>query len=154
VKITIKEYIPRSWFHPIGAAILCKKFSARTPNLRNSVTICFTVDRANFRTPLEAWVAGVKRTADFMEAFRAKYGPTEYFIGLEFQREDTDGEAWPHWHAIILRRGTYDKEWITKQWGYGWTDVRRIYDSTLDYFLKYVTKCYDAVPDLLEPEHE
>ena len=151
MQLTIKEYIPRSWFHPIGAAILCKEFSARTPNLCNAVTITFTIDRSQFKNPHEAWVAGVLRTADFMEAFRAKHGPTEYFIGLEFQREDTDGEAWPHWHAIILRRGTYDKEWITKQWGYGWTDVRRIRDNSLDYFLKYVTKCYDAVPDWVLP---
>ncbi|HTB62472.1 MAG TPA: hypothetical protein VK737_02690, partial [Opitutales bacterium] len=151
MKITLKEFIPRSWWHPIGAYILCKEFSLRTPNLCNTVTITFTIDRTKFKTPLDAWVAGVLRTSDFMEAFRAKYGPTEYFIGLEFQREDADGEAWPHWHAILLRRGTYDKKWITQQWGYGWTDVRRIRDKTLDYFLKYVTKCYDAVPDWVLP---
>jgi len=151
MRLTVKEYIPRSWFHPIGAAILCKEFSARTPNLCNAVTITFTIDRTKFSSPHQAWVAGVQRTSDFIEAFRAKYGRTEYFIGLEFQREDADGEAWPHWHAILLRRGTYNKEWITKQWGYGWTDVRRIRDKTLDYFLKYVTKCYDTVPDWVLP---
>ena len=151
MKLTVKEYYPRSWFHPVGAAILCKEYSARTPNLCNAVTITFTIDRTKFKNPLEAWVAGVQRTADFMEAFQAKHGHTEYFIGLEFHKEEVDGEAWPHWHAILLRRGTYDKEWITKQWGYGWTDVRRIRDKTLDYFLKYVTKCYEAVPDWVLP---
>jgi hypothetical protein len=151
VKITIKEYIPRSWFHPIGAAILSKQFSARSPNLCNAIALTFTVNRQKFATPLQAWAAGVQRSADFMESFRKKYGPTEYFIGLEFHKEDGEGEAWPHWHCILLRRGTYPQALLEEMWGYGFVWVNRIYDTTLDYFLKYVTKCYAAVPEWVLP---
>ena len=62
MKLQVKEYIPRSWWHPIGASILCKEFSARTPSLCNAVTICFTIDKSKFRNPACAWAAGVDRT--------------------------------------------------------------------------------------------
>ena len=110
-------HLPRSWWHPVGAMILSKQFSARSPNLCNAVALTFTIDREKFATPLEAWAVGVLRSADFMESFRKKYGPTEYFIGLEFHKEDGEGEAWPHWHCILLRRGTYPQALLEEMWG-------------------------------------
>lgn len=141
MKIRVKQFVPKSWFHPLGALNLARELEPRMPSLRNAVAVTLTVDRAPYPDPFFAYLDGTKRSGDMIETFRRRYGPTEYFCGLEFH---DDEEGWPHWHMIILRRGTYPMQEIRDLWGRGHVYLQRIKSETFRYFIKYIVKDLDA----------
>ncbi len=145
----LKEYIPRSWFHPKGVLKVVEKLKPRLPDVNGSLFLTLTLDRAYFH---EQWM-GPSEAYDFTRSHIRKIfyklrkgvkwkGKTHrinspYCIKVEFH---DDPEGWPHFHIILLTRKNLPSELLATLWGYGRTNIKRITNKKFNYILKYVSK--------------
>ncbi len=143
---TIKEYIPASWFHPVGIYKVLARIWDRLPDVSGKLFLTFTVDPKNYANEETAF----EDSRDWLRKvfFELRHGVEHegktytinapYCIKVEFHES-----GWVHYHAIFLTRRFLPKELLAELWDLGWVKVQRITKSDFHYLLKYVTKAED-----------
>ena len=146
---TIKEFIPASWFHPVGIFKVLARFSDRLPDVNGKLFLTFTLDPKNYADE----EAGFEDSRDWLRKlfFELRHGvehegktytiDAPYCIKVEFHEN-----GWVHYHAIFLTHRFLPKELLAALWDRGWVTVQRITNEDFHYLLKYVTKPGD-LPD-------
>ena len=145
----IKEYIPRSWFHPKGIYKVVERLKPRLPNVNRCLFATFTLDRAYF---LEQWMGPSEAFDESRKHIRKVFFKlrkgikwngqvykikSPYCTKVEFH---DDPEGWPHFHVLWLTKKYVPADLIAYLWGFGRTNVKRIIDSEFHYLLKYICK--------------
>lgn len=140
---TIKEFIPASWFHPVGIYKVLARFWDRLPDVGGKLFLTFTLDPKNYANEETAF----EDSRDWLRKvfFKLRHGiehkgkiyviDAPYCIKVEFHES-----GWVHFHAIFLTRRFLPKELLAEMWGRGWVTVQRITNKDFHYLLKYVTK--------------
>lgn len=148
-RIYLKEYVPCSWFHPIGIKKVLKRFWHRLPNVAGCLFATFTIDREAMRVkgygPSEAFDITRDRVRKMFYALRQGVEwkgkiykiDSAYCTKVEFH---ADEEGWPHFHCIWLTRRFVPADMLAELWGFGRTNVKRIQNEDFHYLLKYVCK--------------
>jgi hypothetical protein len=140
---TLKEFVPASWFHPVGIYKVLARIRNRLPDVGGKLFLTFTLDPklyANEEAAFEDsrnWLRKV--------FFQLRHGvehegkiytiDAPYCIKVEFHES-----GWVHYHVIFLTRRFLPKELLAELWGLGWVKVQRITNANFHYLLKYVTK--------------
>jgi hypothetical protein len=140
---TIKEYIPESWFHPVGIYKVLARFWDRLPDVGGKLFLTFTLDPKNYADEEAAfedsrnWLRKVfyqlRQGVEHEGKIYVIDAP--YCIKVEFHES-----GWVHFHAIFLTRRFLPKELLAGMWDRGWVTVQRIKTTDFHYLLKYVTK--------------
>lgn len=140
---TIKEFIPASWFHPVGIFKVLMRFWDRLPDVSGKLFLTFTIDPRNFADEEAAFEEGrawlrkvfyqLRQGVEFEGKNYVIDAP--YCIKVEFHES-----GWVHFHAIFLTRRFLPKPLLFELWGLGWVKVQRISNKDFHYVLKYVTK--------------
>ena len=140
---TIKEFIPASWFHPVGIFKVLARFWDRLPDVSGKLFLTFTLDPKNYADEETAF----EDSRDWLRKlfFQLRHGVEHkgktfvinapYCIKVEFHES-----GWVHYHAIFLTRRFLPKELLAALWDRGWVEVQRITTDDFHYLLKYVTK--------------
>jgi hypothetical protein len=140
---TIKEFIPASWFHPVGIFKVLARFWDRLPDVSGKLFLTFTLDPKNYANEEVAF----EDSRDWLRKvfFQLRHGiehegktytiDAPYCIKVEFHES-----GWVHYHAIFLTRRFLPKELLAELWDRGWVTVQRITNADFHYLLKYVTK--------------
>ena len=140
---TIKEFIPASWFHPVGIFKVLARFWDRLPDVGGKLFLTFTLDPKNYADEETAF----EDSRDWLRKvfFKLRQGiahegklyviDAPYCIKVEFHES-----GWVHYHAIFLTRRFLPKELLATLWDRGWVEVQRIENDDFHYLLKYVTK--------------
>jgi hypothetical protein len=146
---TIKEFIPESWFHPVGIYKVLARFWDRLPDVSGKLFLTFTLDPKNYADEEAAF----EDSRDWLRKvfFQLRHGvehegkiyviDAPYCIKVEFHES-----GWVHFHAIFLTRRFLPKELLAGTWDRGWVTVQRIKTTDFHYLLKYVTKP-DELPE-------
>lgn len=142
-ELTIKEFIPPSWFHPVGIYKVLSRLWDRLPDVGGKLFLTFTLDPKNYadeetgfedsRKLLRKIFYQLRRGVEFKGKTYLIDAP--YCIKVEFH-----DSGWVHYHAIFLTRRFLPKELLADLWGLGWVTVQRITNENFHYLLKYVTK--------------
>lgn len=140
---TIKEFIPASWFHPVGIFKVLARFWDRLPDVGGKLFLTFTLDPNNYANEETAfedsrdWLRKVfyqlRQGVEHEDKIYVIDAP--YCIKVEFHEN-----GWVHYHAIFLTHRFLPKELLAELWGLGWVTVQRIKNDEFHYLLKYVTK--------------
>jgi hypothetical protein len=140
---TIKEFVPASWFHPVGIYKVLARFWDRLPDVSGKLFLTFTLDPKNYADEETAF----EDSRDFLRKlfFQLRRGvehegksyviDAPYCIKVEFHEN-----GWVHYHAIFMTRRFLPKELLAELWDRGWVKVQRIENTDFHYLLKYVTK--------------
>ena len=156
--IYIKEYVPRSWFHPKGVYKTVGRIKDRLPDVSRCLFATFTIDRQSFiekgMGPSEAFDLTRDRVRKVF--FKLRKGvkwegkvyriTSPYCTKVEFH-DDEDG--WPHYHLIWLTKRFVPVDMLKALWSFGRTNLQRISNEDFDYLLKYVCK-NGRVPEWLK----
>ncbi len=146
---TIKEYVPASWFHPVGIYKVLARLWDRLPDVSGKLFLTFTLDPKNYANEETAF----EDSREWLRKvfFQLRHGvehegktyviDAPYCIKVEFHES-----GWVHYHAIFLTCRFVPKELLAELWGLGWVKVQRITNQDFHYLLKYVTKAAD-LPD-------
>jgi len=142
-EVTIKEFIPASWFHPVGIFKVLARFWDRLPDVSGKLFLTFTLDPKNYADEETAF----EDSRDWLRKvfYRLRQGveregkiyviDAPYCIKVEFHES-----GWVHYHAIFLTHRFLPKELLAALWDRGWVKVQRITTDDFHYLLKYVTK--------------
>jgi len=140
---TIKEFIPASWFHPVGIFKVLARFWDRLPDVQGCLFLTFTLDPKNYSDEEMAfedsrdWLRKVfyllRKGVEHEGKVYTINAP--YCIKVEFHES-----GWVHYHAIFLTRRFLPKELLASLWDRGWVKVQRIEGDDFQYVLKYVSK--------------
>lgn len=145
----VKEFIPRSWFHPKGIFKVVARFAHRLPNVSRCLFATFTIDRKAMQSkgygPSESFDITRDRIRKMFYKLRrgVKWNGKVYRIDAEYCTKlefHDDEEGWPHFHVIWLTRRFVPVELLEELWGYGFVNLRRIKNKDFQYLLKYVCK--------------
>lgn len=140
---TIKEFIPDSWFHPVGIFKVLARLWDRLPDVGGKLFLTFTLDPKNYANEETAFEDSRQWLRKVF--YRLRHGiehegrmfriDAPYCIKVEFHES-----GWVHYHAIFLTHRFLPKELLADLWGLGWVKVQRITNTDFHYLLKYVTK--------------
>jgi hypothetical protein len=140
---TIKEFVPASWFHPVGIFKVLARIWDRLPDVSGKLFLTFTLDPQNYASEETAFEDSRQWLRKIF--FQLRHGvehegktyviDAPYCIKVEFHQS-----GWVHYHAIFLTRRFLPKELLSELWGLGWVKVQRITSKNFHYLLKYVTK--------------
>src|ERR1039457_6379114 len=145
-EVTIKEFIPASWFHPVGIFKVLARFWDRLPDVSGKLFLTFTLDPKSYANEETAF----EDSRDWLRKvfFQLRHGvehegktyiiDAPYCIKVEFHES-----GWVHFHSIFLTRRFLPKELLAELWDRGWVTVQRITTTDFHYLLKYVTKAAD-----------
>jgi hypothetical protein len=140
---TIKEFIPASWFHPVGIFKVLARFWDRLPDVSGMLFLTFTLDPKNYADE----EAGFEDSREWLRKlfFELRHGVEHegktYTIGAPYCiKVEFHESGWVHYHAIFLTRRFLPKELLAALWDRGWVKVQRITNDDFYYLLKYVTK--------------
>ena len=146
---TIKEFVPASWFHPMGIFKVLARIWDRLPDVGGKLFLTFTLDPKLYASEEAAFEDSRKWLRKVF--FQLRHGVEHegklytinapYCIKVEFHES-----GWVHYHAIFLTRRFLPKELLAELWGLGWVKVQRITNADFHYLLKYVTKP-DQLPE-------
>jgi hypothetical protein len=150
---TIKEFIPASWFHPVGIYKVLARFWDRLPDVSGKLFLTFTLDPKKYSN----MEAGFEDSRNWLRKifYQLRQGvefegktyiiDAPYCIKVEFHEN-----GWTHYHAIFLTRRFLPKELLAAMWDRGWVKVQRITTDEFNYLLAYVTKPADLPAWLLK----
>ena len=143
---TLSEYIPNSWFHPVGIHKALKRILPRMPDLSGKLFITLTVDPKSFRDEESGFDHSRDKIRRIFHRLRKGVhweGETyrlraPYAVKLEFQEN-----GWPHYHIVFLTNRFLPYGLVSHMWGLGWIEVERIKSDEFNYLLKYITKAQE-----------
>jgi hypothetical protein len=140
---TIKEFVPASWFHPVGIYKVLARIWERLPDVGGKLFLTFTLDPKLYENEEAAFEDSRKWLRKVF--FQLRHGvehegriytiDAPYCVKVEFHES-----GWVHYHVIFLTRRFLPKELLAELWGLGWVKVQRITNKDFHYLLKYVTK--------------
>jgi hypothetical protein len=140
---TIKEFVPASWFHPVGIYKVLARIWERLPDVGGKLFLTFTLDPKLYANEEAAFEDSRKWLRKVF--FQLRHGvehegriytiDAPYCVKVEFHES-----GWVHYHVIFLTRRFLPKELLAELWGLGWVKVQRITNKDFHYLLKYVTK--------------
>ena len=131
----LKEYIPRSWFHPKGIYKVVERLKPKLPNVNGCLFVTLTLDRNAFK---EQWIIpsqAYDQTRGHIRKIFHKLRKGVLWEGKEYKISSPycvkvefhdDPEGWPHYHIIWLSRSFVPSELITSLWTHGRTNIKRI----------------------------
>jgi hypothetical protein len=140
---TIKEFVPASWFHPLGIFKALARFWDRLPDASGKLFLTLKLDPKNYANEESAF-------EDSRECMRRVFyqlrqgveheGKTytidaPYCVKVEFYES-----GWVHYYVIFLTRGFLPKELLAELWGLGWVKVQQITNTNFRHLLNCVTK--------------
>jgi len=140
---TIKEFVPASWFHPVGIFKVLSRVWDRLPDVSGKLFLTLTIDPKNY----DSQEAGFEDSREWLRKvfFQLRHGVEHegkryvidgpYCVKVEFHES-----GWVHYHVIFLTRRFLPKELLYELWDRGWVKVQRITNEDFHYLLKYVTK--------------
>ncbi len=110
---TIKEFIPASWFHPVGIFKVLIRFWNQLPDVNGKLFLTFTLDPKNYASEEAAfedsrdWLRKVFYQLRQGVKHKGKIYTIDapYCIKVEFHES-----GWVHYHAIFLTRRFLPKE--------------------------------------------
>ncbi len=146
---TIKEYIPTSWFHPVGIYKVLARIWGRLPDVSGKLFLTFTLDPKNYANEETAFTDSREwmRKVFYQLRHGIKHEGKTYTINAPYCiKVEFHQSGWVHYHAIFLTRRFVPKELLSELWGLGWVKVQRVSNADFHYLLKYVTKP-DELPD-------
>ena len=147
---TLEAYRPETWFSLEGARMKKRRLElAGIPNLRDWRFITLTIALRNI-TPTQAYEKGCARMRRFLARFRKAIGRD--FLWCWKLEVHADEDGYPHWHLLIDYRKKIPMEIferLTKWWGLGRVDVRRVRQQDWEYLFKYVSKGLEELPEWL-----
>ncbi|MGE9291210.1 MAG: rolling circle replication-associated protein [Puniceicoccales bacterium] len=137
------EYVPESWFHPVGILKVTGKLLPRLPDVSGSLFLTFTIDRNLFSGPESAFDHSRPKLRKILFKLRKGYRWNEkvyridapYCVKVEFHQD-----GWAHFHVVFLTRRFLPGGLLNDLWELGRTNVKRISNKDFHYLLKYVTK--------------
>ena len=140
---TIREFVPASWFHPVGIYKVLARFWDRLPDVSGKLFLTLTLDPKNYASEETAfedsrqWMRKVFYQLRHGVEHEGKIYTIDapYCVKVEFHES-----GWVHYHVIFLTRRFLPKELLAEMWGLGWVKVQRITSEDFHYLLKYVTK--------------
>ena len=97
-KGALSEYVPTSWFHPVGILKVRKRFEHRLPDVSGKAFIILIIDRSKFSGPVAAFEATRPKVRKVIDKFRngiqwenkiIKFNKS-YCVMLEFHKDE-----WP-----------------------------------------------------------
>lgn len=140
---TIKEFIPASWFHPVGIFKVLARIWDRLPDVSGKLFLTLTLDPKNYANEEAAFEDSRQWMRKVFYQLRQGVeheGKTycidaPYCVKVEFHES-----GWVHYHVIFLTHRFLPKELLAELWGLGWVKVQRIQNTDFHYLLKYVTK--------------
>ena len=126
---TIKEFIPASWFHPVGVYKVLARLWDRMPEVAGKLFLTLTIDPKQFadeETAFELsrqWMRKVfYQLRQGVEHEGKVYQiAAPYCVKVEFHES-----GWVHYHVIFLTHRFLPKELLAELWGLGWVKVQRI----------------------------
>jgi hypothetical protein len=140
---TIKEFVPASWFHPVGIFKVLAWIWDRLPDVGGKLFLTFTLDPKLYANEEAAFEDSRKWLRKVF--FQLRHGvehegkiytiDAPYCVKVEFHES-----GWVHYHVIFLTRRFLPKELLAELWGLGWVKIQRITNKDFHYLLKYVTK--------------
>jgi len=143
---TIKEFVPASWFHPVGIYKVLARLWPRLPDVGGKLFLTFTVDPKNYANEETAFEDSRQWLRKVF--YRLRHGvehecktyviDAPYCVKVEFHES-----GWVHYHSIFLTRRFLPKELLAELWGLGWVKVQRITTEEFHYLLTYVTQPED-----------
>ncbi len=139
----IRPYVPKSWFHPVGAFQKRAEVLPKLPRLKGALFLTLTVDPKYFGSPSTAFDHSRKRLRKVFYALRKGVMhagklyqiDAPYLTKVEFHKS-----GYAHFHIIFRSRNYLPPRLLDRLWKLGRTNVKRIRNRQLDYLLKYVTK--------------
>jgi hypothetical protein len=143
---TIKEFIPASWFHPVGVYKVLARLWDRLPDVAGKLFLTLTIDPKQFASEEAAF----EHSRQWMRKvfYQLRQGvehegkiyqiDAPYCVKVEFHES-----GWVHYHVIFLTRRFLPKELLAELWGLGWVEVQRITTDEFNYLLAYVSKPQD-----------
>lgn len=145
----LKEYVPASWFHPIGVHKVLKRIWHRLPDVSGKLFITLTLDPKLFADAGSGFDYARDRLRRVFHKLRQgvecegkRYViDAPYCVKVEFHKS-----GWVHFHVIFLTRRFIPADLLTKVWGMGRVNIKRIANEDFHYLLKYVCKPAD-MPD-------
>lgn len=143
---TIKEYVPASWFHPVGIYKVLARIWDRLPDVSGKLFLTFTLDPKNYANEETAFADSREwlRKVFFQLRHGVEHEGKTYTINAPYCiKVEFHESGWVHYHAIFLTRRFLPKELLAELWGLGWVKVQRITNKDFHYLLKYVTKAAD-----------
>lgn len=144
IRRILREYIPASWFHPVGIRKVIRRLEPRLPDVQGSLFLTFTFARETCDgDPAKAFELGRAKLRRLFYELRKgvdwngkTYRMDEpYGVKVEFHQD-----GWAHFHVIFLSRRFLPGELLNKLWGLGRCNVQRIGNKDFRYLLKYVCK--------------
>ena len=149
IEETIKEYVPASWFHPMGIYKVLARLWDRLPDVSGRLFLTFTVDPKSYSNEAAAFQDSRNwlRKVFFQLRHGVEHGDKTYVIDAPYCiKVEFHKSGWVHYHSIFLTRRFLPKELLGELWDLGWVTVQRITNKDFHYLLKYVTKA-DELPD-------
>ncbi len=143
---TIKEYVPASWFHPVGIFKVLRRIEHRLPNVSNCLFLTFTLAPLYFSNEETAFNHSRNLLRKMFYRLRKgiSYEGKKYLINAPYCiKVEFHDSGWVHYHAIFLTRRFLPKELLAAMWDLGWVKVQRINNDDFRYLLKYITKADD-----------
>jgi hypothetical protein len=140
---TIKEFIPASWFHPLGIFKVLARIWDRLPDVSGKLFLTLTLDPKNYASEEVAFEDSRKwmRKVFYQLRHGVQHEGKTYVIDAPYcVKVEFHESGWVHYHVIFLTRRFLPKELLAELWGLGWVKVQRITNSDFHYLLKYVTK--------------
>jgi len=156
--VYLKEYVPRTWFHPKGVHKVVARYKDRMPNVAGCLFATFTLDRLQFieqgMGPGEAFEQTRAHVRKIFYRLRkgVEWKGKEYSVASPYCTKvefHDDEEGWPHFHVIWLTRRFVPAELLGELWGFGRTNLKRISNQDFEYLMKYVCKS-GRVPEWVE----
>ena len=144
----LREYIPASWFHPVGIKKVLRRLEALLPDVSGKLFLTFTLAReTKGGDPEAAFEHARKRLRKVF--YRLRQGVewegkryainTPYCVKVEFHED-----GWAHFHVIFLTHRFLPGQLLNDLWGLGRCNVQRIKgEREFRYLLKYVCKGCD-----------
>jgi len=140
---TIKEFIPASWFHPVGIFKVLARFWDRLPNVSGKLFLTLTLDPKNYTNEETAFEDSRQwmRKVFYQLRHGVEYKGRIYVIDAPYcVKVEFHESGWVHYHVIFLTHRFLPKELLAELWDRGWVTVQRITNEDFHYLLKYVTK--------------
>jgi hypothetical protein len=117
---TIKEFIPASWFHPVGIFKVLARFWDRLPDVGGKLFLTFTLDPKNYADEETAfedsrnWLRKVfyQLRQGIEHEGKIYVIDAPYCIKVEFHES-----GWVHYHAVFLTHRFLPKELLAELCG-------------------------------------
>jgi hypothetical protein len=151
IRTILREYIPASWFHPVGIRKVLRRLEPLLPDVSGRLFLTFTLARETCGgDPEAAFEYARKRLRKVFYRLRqgVEYQGRTYAINAPYcVKVEFHEDGWAHFHVIFLTRRFLPGALLNELWGLGRCNVERIKSQgEFRYLLKYVCKGY-ALPE-------